>query len=224
MLDLEQLVRKLIAAGWHRGDSETPADGKVLQAIRDKERSPGDRNKAVVEWLHLYRVLMGWPLRHREAVAGHIFAFADTGLRNSLHLDRSEILQEFVRLHSCIKAVAPVTRNGKQRDTLSLTSKALWCCYPEDVPIYDANAVRALGVISRISGFAPTLDRSEHSAYAEFIDVWLQLYWRIEAEIRREDLIDYPYKIRVLDRLLWYLGKPGFFDRGTGVDSGRLSE
>ena len=40
--------------------------------------------------------------------------------------------------------------------------------------------------------------------------MWLQLYQRIEPAIDQSDLRGYPYKVRVLDGLLWYLGQPTF--------------
>jgi len=41
-------------------------------------------------------------------------------------------------------------------------------------------------------------------------DVWLQVYDKVKQVIDQADLKGYPYKIRVLDGILWYLGKPTF--------------
>ena len=46
--------------------------------------------------------------------------------------------------------IPPSRKTGRLRDVTSLTSKALWCCYPQDVPMFDDYAVRALQVISRL--------------------------------------------------------------------------
>jgi hypothetical protein len=46
------------------------------------------------------------------------------------------------------------------------------------------------------------------------VDVWLQVYNEVESVISPEDLSDCPYKVRVLDRLLWYLGQRSFYDEG----------
>jgi len=45
--------------------------------------------------------------------------------------------------------------------------------------------------------------------------VWLQVYKEVEPVMSEVDLSDCPYKIRVLDRLLWYLGQPGFYDSSS---------
>jgi hypothetical protein len=70
--------------------------------------------------------------------------------------------------------------------------------------------VSALGVISRVCHLAPGRDQSE---YASFVDLWLRIYNEVESAIVLEDLSDCPYKVRALDRLLWYLGQDGFYDQ-----------
>ena len=53
-------------------------------------------------------------------------------------MPRTAVLAKFDALHtSCRKGVRRTTKD-KERDLTSLTSKALWCCYPNAVPIYDA--------------------------------------------------------------------------------------
>jgi hypothetical protein len=213
-LDLKLVTKQLIAAGWHKGGPETHADEKVIQAVRNRGGSADDRKRAVIEWLQLYSVLMGWPSENRMAVAGQIIAFADEGCREPLRLDKHRIMDKFGKLAGRIQSTAPPTRIGGPRKITSLTSKALWCCYPEDIPIFDANAAKALGVISRICRLAPEEDESEHRVYADFLDVWLQVYRQIESAILPEDLTDCSYKIRVLDRVLWYLGNGGYYAKG----------
>src|SRR6185437_2037566 len=207
-LDLRQLTRDLIQAGWQRGDKETGADNEVLCAIREGDRDIEDRKRSVVSWLNRYRVLMFWPPANSLSTAAGIIEFADTREQESLHLDKEKIVAEFDRLHERIKSEAPRTPAGDLRGITSLTSKALWCCYPSDVPIFDANALRALEVLSRICGIGPAPGQSE---FASFVDVWLQMYKEVEPVIQAADLSDCPYKVRVLDRLLWYLGQPGFW-------------
>jgi hypothetical protein len=124
-------------------------------------------------------------------------------------LDKGRIVTEFDKLADCINRDAPRNKTGEERDITSLTSKALWCCYPNDVPIFDRNAARALGVISRVCRLAPT---GNQSRYASFLDVWLQVFRQVESIIQPADLSDCPYRIRVLDRILWYLGQDGFYD------------
>ena len=152
---------------------------------------------------------MGLPAETRAPIASRIIAFADGRQQESLYLDKDKIVNEFDKLGDCINEDVPQNRTGKSRVVTSLTSKALWCCYPNDVPIFDRNAVRALGVISRVCHLAPGRNQSE---YASFVDVWLQVYSQVECVIQPADLSDCPYKVRALDRLLWYLGQDGFYD------------
>jgi hypothetical protein len=144
------------------------------------------------------------------AIAGEIIGFADEPREASLHRDKDRIVSEFNRLKERISKVAKPNKNGKPPNLQSLTSKALWCCYPYDVPIYDKNAASALRVISRLCDVVPQPRQEE---YACFVDAWLQVYNEVEPVITQEDLSDCPYKVRVLDRMLWYLGQSSFYDK-----------
>jgi hypothetical protein len=118
------------------------------------------------------------------------------------------VISEHERLRERIRHVAPHSlKTGKPREVTSLTSKALLCCYPYDVPIFDSYALRALQVISRLSRMTTGENQSE---YACFVDAWFQVYDEVEPVIELAGLDGYPYKVRVLDRLLWYLGQPNF--------------
>ena len=99
----------------------------------------------------------------------------------------------------------PPLRNGRRRAVTVLTSKALWCCYPNDVPILDSYAEQALWVICRLSGKEPARNQSRR---ARFVDGWFQVYGDVRLAIEQADLNGYPYRVRVLDKLLWYLGQP----------------
>jgi hypothetical protein len=208
-LELRELTRRLLSEGWHCGGQDTVEDKLVLQTIRQRDADPEARNKAVLRWLRYYKVLMFFPPERSRAIADEILRFADEPREMSLHGDKRKILSEFSRLKARISTVAPVTKTtGQPKQLLSLTSKALWCCYPEDVPIFDKNASCALSVISRLCRTAPKMDESD---YASFVDVWLRVYSEVESIISEADLSDCTHKVRALDRLLWYLGQPGFY-------------
>jgi len=111
------------------------------------------------------------------------------------------------KLEERIQPFAPLTKAGEHRKVTSLASKALWCCYPNDVPMFDNNAQRALQIFSRLCRIFPEPGQEE---YGCFVDAWLQLYHKIEPVIDQADIKGFPYKIRVLDGILWYMGKPTF--------------
>ncbi len=209
MLSLTQLIKELLQSGWQNGEEETAADEAVLKAI-DYRNHGLNRERSVIDWLQRYKVLMGFSAETRTSIASQIITFADGRQQKSLDLDKNKIVGEFNKLGDLINEKVPPNATGGGRDVTSLTSKALWCCYPNDVPIFDRNAVSALGVLSRICHLAPERNQSK---YAAFVDVWLQVYGQVDSLIEQADLSDCPYKVRALDRLLWYLGDAGFYRR-----------
>ena len=209
MLDLRQVTKQLIAMKWHCGGRDTVEDNLAIDVIHQRDRAPTDRKNQIVHWLTHYKVLMFSSPDRSLAIAEQIIGFADEPREDSLHRDKARIVSEFDRLRERICKVAKPKKNGKPPALTSLTSKALWCCYPDDVPIFDNNAASALRVISRVCHMVPEPKQPE---YACFVDVWLQVYKVIEPMIGPEDLSDCPYKVRVLDRLLWYLGQSSFYD------------
>jgi hypothetical protein len=209
VLDLRKLAEEFVARGDHSDPDETVADTQVINAIKQRDLDPGDREKHVVDWLNRYRVLMFFPPDRSKAIADQIMGFADELRDSSLQRDRDRVVSGFNRLERRISEVAPHTKTGKTRVLTSLTSKALWCCYPDDVPIFDNNAVSALRLISRLCRMAPGPKQSE---YASFVEVWFRVYNEVEPVISLADLSNCPYKVRVLDRLLWYLGQGSFYD------------
>lgn len=202
MLDLKQLAQDLIKNKVHCDPSETAEDNAVIDAINQHHQDPEDRKKSLLRWLNRYSVLRGLPTEGRAAIAGQIVAFADERQQRSLQRDKGEIVSEFNKLENRISTVT-------KRQVHSLASKALWCCYPDDVPMFDRNAICALRLISRLCYFTPAPNQSEYEC---FVEIWLRVYNEIESVITPEDLSDCPYKVRVLDRLLWYLGQNSFYN------------
>ncbi len=128
--------------------------------------------------------------------------------------DHALIMFEFDKLWRVIQPIAPRgPKTGKLREVVSLTSKALWCCYPNDIPIFDDYTLRALQVICRLCSIFPAPGQSE---YGTFSDAWLQIYRKLEPIIEREDLQAFPFKVRVMDGMLWYLGQPSFDEPEQG--------
>jgi hypothetical protein len=212
VLDLRQLVKDLVEKRCHCQGLEADADEAVISAVNRRDQDLATRRKSLIDWLNRYRVLMGLPSDGRELIAGQVIAFADEREKEPLRQDRDKILSEFDQLEDRIRRVVPRTRANRDREITSLTSKALWCCYPEDIPIFDRNARCALTVISRICQLLPA---PSQSTYSRFIDVWFQVYREVESVISPEDLSECPYKVRVLDLLLWHLGQSSFYGEGA---------
>ena len=208
MLDLETLIEEFIQRRLRSFKEDTAPDGKTVTAVASKDMGRAVRENQVRAWLGYYKVILFFPPDRSQAIAHEIIQFADEPRPASLDQCHAQIVSEYNRLRDRIQPVAPLApRSNRQREVTSLTSKALWLCYPHDVPIFDDYALRALQVISRICRICPTPGQS---LYGSFVDVWLQFYDRIKPVIEESDLQGYPYNMRVLDGFLWYLGKPEF--------------
>jgi hypothetical protein len=161
---------------------------------------------------------MGFSAQSRSEVAHRIIKFADARHVTSLQHDRDTIIAKFNELATAVGEAAPRTKAGKERDVTSLTSKALWCCYPEDIPIFDRNAASALAILSRLYHWAP---RTNRDGYAAFVDVWLRAYEEIEMAIDEAGLSNCARKVRILDSVLWYLGQGGYYAEASAPAVGR---
>jgi hypothetical protein len=207
MLNLKEITEEFIRIKLSDFASETDPDVSTVQAIADKSMQLDKREEQVLEFLRYYKVIRYFPRENSRNIARRIVEFADEKRPKGLDRNMALIISEFKKLEERIQPFAPATKSGKERKVTSLTSKALWCCYPEDIPIFDDHAERALQVISRICHIFPEPGQDK---YKRFVDVWLQLYRRVEPVIDQADLKGFPYKIRVFDGLLWFLGKPEF--------------
>ena len=107
-----------------------------------------------------------------------------------------------------MKAVCDAYIDGSQnsqRAFTSLTSKALWLCYPDKIPMFDSYARCALWVLAKLEiGIAAPPSEDD---YYQFVSVWLQFYTRYLDAISSLDTDGYPYRVRVFDNILWMIGK-----------------
>lgn len=181
---------------------ENALDDKALQAVSN--RNAPDRIEAVRSWLQSYQVFMGIDGPRRPAIAEAILVWADAqdGARDLSTVDSLD------QAHRELVAVC-VVANGEPRDFTSLASKALWLCYPESVPLFDSFAQRALWVICKMDDGITPLCGNE-SSYRKFLHVWMALYERYSDSIEAVDMGNYPYRVRLFDRILWIIGTPDY--------------
>lgn len=204
MIDLEAELRNYIEIRL----KPFPPDQIAVHALVSRDMTRPDREADVRSWLNRYRVLRYVPPETSGKVVAAIIDFADERGGGSLRQDKTLIDSEFRLLEARLGVLLPpLPKSGKPRRVTSLTSKALWCCFPNDVPIYDNYALRALQVLSRLCHFeTPPLDAD----YALYIGAWFALYDLAKPVIDSANLNGYRYPIRVLDQFLWYLGQPTF--------------
>jgi len=213
MLDLITLAKKYIPISieWQSKPTENSWDKKTIEAINSIHEPRSVRVEQVHRWLQSYHVLQSFTAETERMIAEQVIAYADNRKRQVLDMNQELILKEFKELESRIQKVVPTNKTGKPRKVTSLISKAIWCCYPSDIPIYDSYAEHALQMICRLSNIKVSGSSNDSAIeYAHFLEAWFHVFKEIEPAIDPEILKVYPYKIRVLDSLLWYIGQPKF--------------
>jgi len=219
MLDLVSLTGDFIQNEFQKFNRDNSQDEATLRAVGTANMERADREQQVRKWLNGMRVIRFFPSETDGKIVRQILKYANGPPPSGPLRSKAAIVSEYERLKQRIQAIVGHSqKSGKPRDVTSVTSKALWCCYPDDVPIFDADAHGALRVIARLCQIVlePNL-----SPYGLFVDVWLQLYEKVKPVIDQADLKGYPYKIRVLDKLLWHLRSPGFEKSGVDVPQSR---
>ena len=213
MVDLNQIVERLLdeAEKSYGGDFFLKNDSPAIDALNDRGNNSVERQNHVRSFLHYYSVLQGLNKSDETAIVNEILEFADSHDLTKSPSSTEEILELFEDLHArCSSKVHP-NKNGKPRDLTSLTSKILWCCYPDTIPMFDSRAGHALCVISHLMCLKrPTLNRE--SRYEPFLAVWKDLYPHFESMIaeNRGRSVGSPHKVRVFDMILWTIGGPDF--------------
>ena len=99
--------------------------------------------------------------------------------------------------------------SGKfKSEYISLSSKVLWCKYPKHFVILDGHVERSLQTLSRLHCIeTPRIE----GRYEQFIHCWLELYMLAKPEIvKRLESRNYPYPVRIFDKILWMLGQRGY--------------
>jgi len=199
MINLIAVIDRFIAEAVDRqiADCMQP-DNVVINALNDPAQP--DRVVCVQDWLRRYGVLRGIPNGVPEQIAETVIDFADNREPNAVPDNPYAVIEAFTLLHASCYAV-------HARKYTSLVSKALWCCYPSVVPIFDEHVERALWLISRLMEMPPP---ESESKYERFVEVWFELYDVAAPIIAQADLRGYPYSVRVFDKILWIVGQPHY--------------
>jgi len=178
----------------------------MLQALQNPAFS-GDRFYEVQDWLRSYQVFQGLTRNQRQAITNNLISFYDFKRRTRIR-SINHMLTEFRHLEETLRRNADlVTKGGQSRRIESLTSKALWCCYPLDVPIMDAFAEAALRVIARLIGVTIT---HKPTRYDQFAELWFKIYELVQPKVIDFAMHNPAYPVRVFDRYLWWLGQNSY--------------
>lgn len=112
------------------------------------------------------------------------------------------------------------------RGWTSAASKLLWCLYPYQIVIYDRFVHRTVVVLQKIDpiildfprvGATPKVElqrdvrrATEHYMnYQAIVQKLLSTHTLTLNELRERHNESYPYDVRIVDKILWLLGKPG---------------
>jgi hypothetical protein len=173
-------------------------DGPALYSLRNKNDS--DRIEVLRRWFYSYQVFQGISAEKRLAVASAVLQWADA---KELGANLSTV-DAVEQAHAELMAACSMA-DGRDRDFTSLASKALWLCYPYDVPIFDSFAQRTLWVIAKLEdgGMAAIAKGSDCH---RFLHIWKTLYDRYGATLSEIEMQGYPYRVRIFDKILWMIG------------------
>jgi hypothetical protein len=195
---------------------ELERDREAIKAVTDRQLPK--RRDDLRRWFEYYAVFQGLTREERIQITDVVLAWSDKPRDPRKDLTTPKALaDEHSDLMKAIQAI-------KRRDFTSLASKALWLCYPDSVPIFDGRTRNALYVISKIeNGINPIAEKTPESKktpeYEQFVHVWKQLYSKYKETIENLDIGDYPYRVRVFDRILWLIGGPFYQTDWTSPSS-----
>lgn len=205
-IDLNTLVEVFLDEAVRRQREECQElDAPAVCALNEASENLTSRTDTMLRWLRSYSVYQGFEEEDRRNVASAVIEFADARNKAATLQSDTEIIKLFDVLHEKCRQGVKQNRDGQLRDLSSLSSKALWCCYPNIIPIYDSFAERALWIISRLM---QTKRPDAGSRYSRFVSVWRDAYRRVSIDDDR--LHGYPYKVRVFDKILWIIGQRDF--------------
>jgi hypothetical protein len=179
-------------------------DMNALDALSRQDDTK--RRDTIRDWLQAYRVFRVRGIAtQRDKIADAVLRWADSRDRDR-NLDGPDALS--AAHEELMKVVCDAYIDGSQnsqREFTSLTSKALWLCYPDKIPMFDSYTQRALWVLAKLEiGIAVPPSGAD---YYQFVYVWTQFYERYLGTISALDTDGYTHLVRVFDRILLMIGK-----------------
>jgi hypothetical protein len=212
MIDLHAITRTFLHPAICLSKREHEVDAPTIQAVHDKTKT--NRQDVLKRWLQSYGVFQGLEGSERLSVVRKVLEIADENGCNAdlrfSHESRDELFTKFDALHKECCNLVSANNDGSQRDLTSLTSKALWCCYPNAVPLYDRFTQHSVWLISRLANIEPPRNSPPRDRYRPFAAMWFEMYDKVLPIIKEADLQGYPYRVRIFDKILWIAGEPNY--------------
>jgi hypothetical protein len=160
MIDLHAVTRTFLPPAICLSKREHEIDAPTIKAVHNKTQS--NRHDVLKRWLQRYGVFQGLDDSERLKIVATIIDFADQqGCNPDIRLSHDALIKHFDALHNKCRDVVRRNKDASRRDLTSLTSKALWCCYPNAVPLYDRFTQHAVWLIIRLSNMRSGLASHE---------------------------------------------------------------
>ena len=186
-------------------------DPLIVEMLKTDQSNAG----LVKSWMLDYALFQGITGNNRDAIANCFLEFARSHVRVS-HITDDVVKTLYNELFKALHKKVP-------RGWTSATSKLLWCLYPNDIVIYDSFVHRSLVVLqcidNDISGFprigiAPQIksacdieQATEHyMTYQSIVRKLLSTHAKTLSALRHRFKEEYPYDIRIMDKILWMIG------------------
>lgn len=189
-------------------------DPKMINMVQQKSRD----YDLVVKWMQDYKLLMGIESKDRRKIARKYFDFLESiDIQNEPECVDDAILLLLRKFHSAVPRV-----------WLSAATKVLWCVYPNRVIIYDSFVERSLTVLQCIEPCLmempriksrPKIGKGElendlkrivnfYANCKQMVSSILKQHQEQLNRLRKKHKIEYPYDVRIIDKLLWMMGSP----------------
>lgn len=168
----------------------------------------------IMTWMRNYGLFQGIEKEKRIAMVQEFIQFVND--RDPIQVLNMEA--DFNTLHTKLYYASG------NRKCLSATSKLLWCMYPNDIVIYDAFVARALLILQCLDKDLASMARFEippqksddstrmtnyYISYSNLVTTLFNKHKHVLTELRTSYPNDYPYDLRIFDKLLWMMGSFG---------------
>lgn len=192
-----------------------PQDQPMIEMLEHNNNLDSD---VVIGWMREYGLFQGIENGIRNQISAQFLQFVAAHQRYPNGPNEQQIRELFTQIYTLLFRI-------KNRSWMSATSKLLWCLYPDHGVMYDSFVHTALTtlqcLIDNLQDFerisvAPTPNNDGDIAHAtEHYMNYFGMVQKIKAdnqnllnELRQQHNEQYPYGIRILDKLLWMMGNP----------------
>jgi len=207
----------------HIRTNYTAACEKLRTFLKDDEMkamlaSGGQDISLVKSWMRDYGLFQGISTDDRDKTAKRFLSFSTSVGPMPTVIDKKFIEGKYSELFEALF-------DEVKRTWISATSKLLWCIYPNEVVLYDSFVWQTLVVMQWLDselasfpriGVAPSVAPGSEIAlavrhYMNYQDMVRYISERNSGtlnELRAKHQELYPHDIRIIDQLLWMVGKP----------------